>query len=96
MSMYTQWFSFTIPEYEITFMFPMPDETRSGQIGASARMSVSATMFPGQKRPIVAHGNVGFAREPRSATMRIGRTSPEFWGTYSCVAVSSRIERSVT
>ena len=77
-------------------MFPIPAETRSGQIGASARMSVSATMFPGQKRPIVAQGNVGLASDPRSAMMRIGRTSPEFCGTYSCVAVSSRIDRSVT
>ena len=57
---------------KITFMFPIPDETRSGQIWDRARMSVSATMFPGQKRPIVAHGKVGLASEPRSAMMRTG------------------------
>ena len=41
-------------------MFPIPAETRSGQIWESARMRVSATMFPGQKRPIVAPGRSGW------------------------------------
>ena len=65
-------------------------------MGARARINVSATMLPAQNRAIVAEGNVGFASEPRSATIRIGRTMPEFWGTYSCVAWSRRMLRRVT
>ncbi len=66
-----------------------------GTSGASARMTVSATMLPGQKRAIVGAGKRGFARQPSGAVIVIGRKSPEFAGTLPCRSLSSRIERIV-
>ena len=60
------------------------------------QVASSATTFPGQKRAIVAQGKVGLASEPRGATILIGRTRPEFCGTYSWRAESRRMERTVT
>ena len=44
--------------------------------GASAFITVSATMLPGQKRAIVGAGKVGLARQPLGATIVIGRIRP--------------------
>ena len=76
-------------------ILPTPAETRSGATWDNARMTVSATMLPGQKRAIVGAGKTGLQRVPSGATILIGRVRPEFWGTNSWVALSSRIERSV-
>ncbi len=62
MSMYTQCdCPGATPEKAVTRRLPTPALTRSGTTGASARISVSATMLPLQKRAIVGAGNVGFA-----------------------------------
>ena len=45
---------------------------------------------------MVGAGNTGFARQPRGATIRIGRTSPELTGTWPCTAVSRSTERTVS
>ena len=64
MSMYTQAASPTAPENAATFRFPTPAATESRSTGASARISVSATMLPVQKRAIVGAGNRGLAMSP--------------------------------
>ena len=45
---------------------------------------------------MVGAGNTGFARQPRGATSRIGRTSPELTGMCPCTAVSRSTERTVS
>ena len=59
-------------------------------------MTVSATTLPEQKRAIVGAGKRGLASVPSGAEIVIGRNSPEFVGTGSWVAESSRMERSVS
>ena len=83
------------PENAVTLRCPIPAETFSGTTWASARITVSATALPEQKRAITGAGKRGFASVPSGAVIPIGRKSPEFVGTGSCVAVSSRMERMV-
>ena len=45
---------------------------------------------------MVGAGKTGFARQPRGATIRIGRTSPELTGMCPCTAVSRSTERTVS
>ena len=66
------------PEYATTLRLPTPALTFPGTTGARARISVSAMMFPPQKRAIVGAGNVGFAMQPSGATIVIALNSPEF------------------
>ena len=68
------------PESATIRRLPIPAETFSGTICASAFITVSASWLPGQKRAITGAGKVGLARQPLGATISMARVSPAFCG----------------
>ena len=58
----------------------MPAEICFGTTWPSARITVSASWLPGQKRAIVGAGKIGLARHPLGATILMARVSPSLTG----------------